>query len=214
MVLDDEDMERPPYTGIKQWAAMRRAAAKDPTTTSSNGAAKLPRTSSALECSFPPYSSQFLRRRTASAYLHLPVTKPQPEPSDLALWRLPLQQVCKDGAKPTEVCGRYLPALRDPPKKPRSKDTGPYKCPRCDYGYARIQSLRKHFPSCVALNGNPDCDAWTDHDSYPSRARSASVQPNPPISHSKWVYADCEKASYPACDAWHCRSARTQGRPL
>ena len=177
-------MERPPYTGIEQWAAMRRAAAKDLATTTSNGAASLPRTSSAWESSSSSSSSlsQTLRRRTASAYMHLPATNPQPKPSGLALWHLPLQQVCKGGAEPTPVCGRYSPALRDPPKKPRSKDTGPYRCPRCNYGYARIQSLRKHFPRCVALNGNPDCDAWTDHHSYPAGARSASVQPISPIS--------------------------------
>lgn len=183
-------MERPPYTGIQQWAAMRRAAARGLVTTTPNGAVSLPQTSSALvpSSSSSSSSSQTLRRRTAPAYMHLPVTDAQPKTSGLALWHLPLQQVCKGGAKPTPVCGRYSPALRDPPKKPRSKDTGAYRCPRCNYGYARIQSLRRHFPRCVALNGNPDCDAWTDHDSYPAGARSASVPSQfPLISHSKRV---------------------------
>ena len=26
--------------------------------------------------------------------------------------------------------------------------------------------VRQHFPSCIATNGNPECDAWTDDDSY------------------------------------------------
>ena len=161
-------MERPLYTGIERWAAMKQAAAKGPaaTTTTSNGAASVPQTSSALESS----SSQNLRRRTASAYQHLPV--PRPQPSTPVIWHIPPQPVCKGGEKPTPVCGKWSPALRDPPRKPRRKDTGPYRCPRCNFGYARIRGLRDHFPRCVALNGNPDCDSWTDDDSCVATERS------------------------------------------
>ena len=158
-------MERPPYTGIQQWTATRRATVKGSATVSSNRAASLSQTSPASEsCSS---ASQNLRQRTASAYQHIPVQKSiirwdsSANASETATrWYVPPQQVCKRGAKPTPVCGRYSRGLRDPPKKPRGPDTGPYRCPRCDRGYARVQSVRLHFPRCVALNGNPDCDSW------------------------------------------------------
>lgn len=173
-------MERPPYTGIHQWTVMKQAAARGsaPTITPSNVAANLSLTSSNPQVPPPPplhSSSPDCRRTTASANKHLPV--PPPDQQQLLAparvpWRIPLQPVCKGGERPTLVCGKWSPALRDPPKKPRRDDLGPYRCPRCMYGYAKISSLRLHFPRCVALNGNPDCDSWTDDESYVARQRS------------------------------------------
>lgn len=175
-------MERPPYTGIQQWTAMKQAAARGPVpTTTSNGAANRPPRPldlQVLSSSSSSFSSQDCRRPTASAYYHLPVPPPeQPQPSVPArvLWHIPPQPVCKGGEQPTPVCGKWSRALRDPPKKPRLNDTGPYRCPRCEHGYARVSSVRLHFPRCVALNGNPDCDSWTDDDSCVARQRSVSI---------------------------------------
>lgn len=190
-------MERPLYTGIQQWAATRGTARKVPTTaTASNSTPSMPEMWTASESP----SSHNRQHRTASAYLHLPVTRPQPSDppqaagiiasQDLTLWQV---QVCEDGAKPTAVCGRYSPALRDPPVSKGS--AGPYKCPRCRGGHSRIDSVRQHFALCIRLNGNPDCLSWTDDSSYAvgvadrstSRAggrvirklRKPSVQPHP-----------------------------------
>ncbi len=55
-----------------------------------------------------------------------------------------------------------------------AQDAGPFKCPRCHYGYSKVEGVRKHFPKCVALNGNPRCNAWTDHHSYLIRWRLGS----------------------------------------
>lgn len=127
------------------------------------------------------------RQRTASAYYHLPVTPPQPSdlhqsttkaPQAFAPWVVRTQQVCKGAATPTVVCGRYSTSLHDPAKQPKATRAGKgqYKCPRCQTGYSRIDSVRQHFPSCIALNGNPDCLSWTDDDSYAAGVvnRSAS----------------------------------------
>ena len=164
MIVDQEAMERPLYTGLEQWAAARQAAARgDLTTTTSTGASRPAQMPSAPDSS-PP---QTFRRKTASSYLHVPM-----QPSALTTpphWSIPPQPVCKRGEKPTPACGKYSPALRDPPKRPRTKDTGPYRCPRCHAGYASARSVRSHFPRCVAVNGNPDCDAWTDHESCVGR---------------------------------------------
>lgn len=145
-------------------------------------------------------SSHNPRHRAASAYLHLPVSRPQPSnppqaaaihaSQDLTLWQV---QVCEDGATPTAVCGRYSPALNDPPVS--KGGAGPYKCPRCGGGYSRIDTVRRHFPHCVTLNGNPDCLSWTDDGSYAAgvvdrstsrvdgkvkrKPRKSSVQPSP-----------------------------------
>ena len=140
------------------------------------------------------------QHRKASAYLHLPVTNP---PRALALWEVPPQQVCKPGATPTAVCGRYSTSLQNPPMQPKRGRQGPYKCPRCCTGYSRVDTVRAHFPSCIALNGNPDCLSWTDHDTYAAgvaernasraeegvvrKARKLSVQQNPSLSHLKLV---------------------------
>lgn len=179
---------------------MRQADDKDPTATSNHTRSM----SQALSTAEPP-SSPSPQHRSASAYLHLPVAQPlRSEPPQAATdapqapvrWHVPPQQVCKDGATPTLVCGRYSPALNDPPKQPSTRGgSGPYKCPRCHVGYSRIDSVRQHFPHCIALNGNPDCDSWTDDDSYAAgvadrstsrvegralqKARKPSVQPNP-----------------------------------
>lgn len=174
-------MERPPYTGIQLWTAMKQAAARGPApATPSNGAANRAPTSSDPQVPPPPppSPSQICRRRTASAYHHLPVPPPdQPQPSAPARahWHTPPQPVCKGGEQPTLVCGKWSRALRDLPKKPRRSDTGPYRCPRCGHGYARVASVRLHFPRCVALNGNPDCDSWTDDDSCVARQGSVSI---------------------------------------
>lgn len=105
--------------------------------------------------------------------VHTPLTQPSTPTNSTAAaptptqWHIPPQQVCADGACPTPVCGKYSPAPHSPPlTPPRRKDTGPFRCPRCATGYAKPQSLRRHFPACVARKGNPDCDAWTDDDSY------------------------------------------------
>ena len=175
-------MERPLYTGLGQWAAIRQTAAKGGLTTStSTAASRPPQTPSSAPRSSSP---QPFRRETASSYLHVPMqpsgpllSRPPPlQPSALTPppnWHIPPQPVCKGGEKPTSVCGKYSPALRNPPKRPRTtKDTGSYRCPRCHAGYVRIGGVRSHFPRCVALNGNPDCDAWTDHYSCVARTRS------------------------------------------
>ena len=186
-------MERPLYTGLEQWAATRKAAAKgDLTTTTSTGAIRPPQTPSAPASSSP----QTLRRETASSYLHVPMQPsgpavwrpPPPPPSALTppRWHIPPQPVCKGGEKPTPVCGKYSPALRNPPKRPRNQDTGPYRCPRCHAGYVKISGVRSHFPRCVALNGNPDCDAWTDDYSCVARTRSVRLNPTT-LSCWEWV---------------------------
>ena len=176
-------MERPLYTGLEQWAAIRQTATKAGFTTStstSTAASRPPQMPSSAPDSSSP---QPFRRETASSYLHVQMqpsghllSRPPPQPSTLTPppnWHIPPQPVCKGREKPTSVCGRYSPALRNPPKRPRTKeDTGPYRCPRCRAGYVRIGGVRAHFPRCVALNGNPDCDAWTDHDSCGARKRS------------------------------------------
>ena len=172
-------MERPPHTGIQQWAAMKHTAEQGPTPSNSTPLSVFQTSSSALE---QESSCKPQRRKEASAYLHLPVTNP-PKQSNIPetatdnddddasqgprSYHVPPQQVCKDGAKPTAVCGKWSPALNDPPKQPSTRDgNGPCKCPRCKVGFSRIDSVRLHFPQCVAMNGNPDCDSWTDHRSY------------------------------------------------
>lgn len=185
---------------------MMRKATDKGRTTISNGTPSMPEMSSASESP----SSHNPRHRKPSAYLHIPVTQPQasdpPHAANLALtlWHVPPQQVCKDGATPTAVCGRYSTALNDPPVNPITRGgTGPYKCPRCHVGYSRIDTVRQHFPHCIALNGNPDCLSWTDDDSYAAgvadrsaskvegrvilKARKPSVQPNPHFFYSKLV---------------------------
>ena len=185
MVVDDEAMGRPPHTGIQQWASMKQTGIHGPVT-NSNHVCGFTQISLGLESS----SSHDPQHRTASAYMHIPVTRPQfsddpkatadASPSPVT-WHVPPQQVCKDGAKPTPVCGRYSAGLQDPPKKPKGQGGGPFKCPRCGFGYMKIHYVRSHFPRCVALNGNPDCDAWTDLASYDAgvatkRTRETSVQ--------------------------------------
>ena len=184
MIVDQGAIERPLYTGLEQWSAINQAAAKRvlPTTPSTH-ARKPPQTpSSAPE----PPSPRPIRRETASSYLHVPMQPPSiptlshppppPQPSSWSLtpppWHIPPQPVCKGGEKPTPVCGRYSPSLRTVPKRPTAKDRGPYRCPRCHAGYVRISGVRSHLPRCVAVNGNPDCDAWTDDDSCVARTRS------------------------------------------
>lgn len=182
MIVDQGAMERPLYTGLEQWAAIRQAAAKGGlTATTSTDTSRPSPTPSTRESSSP----QTFQHQTASSYLHVPLqpsgpvlSRPPPpqQPSagltSPARWYIPPQPVCKGGEKPTPVCGKYSPALRHPPKRPRIKDTGAYRCPRCHAGYVRIGGVRSHFPRCVAVNGNPDCDAWTDHYSWVGRKRS------------------------------------------
>lgn len=179
-------MDRPPHTGIQQWAAMKQTTGTEPTPSTST--ASLSQTTSSTSEQDPSFKPQH-RKAAASAYLHLPLTDP-PKQSNAPeaatdddadaddddatvtsqaprTYYVPPQQVCKNGARPTPVCGKYSPALNDPPKQPPTRDgTGPCKCPRCGFGFSRIDSVRVHFPQCVATNGNPDCDAWTDHRSY------------------------------------------------
>ena len=185
MIVDQGAMERPLYTGLEQWSAIRQAAAKRGlTATASTGARPPPQTPSAPASSSPP---TFRREKTASSYLHVPLQPsgpslshpPPPQPSVATPPHRPIppQPVCKGGEKPTPVCGKYSPASRGSPKKPRTKDTGTYRCPRCLAGYVRMCSVRSHFPRCVAVNGNPDCDAWTDHESCVARTRSAVQHP-------------------------------------
>ncbi|KAL9136783.1 MAG: hypothetical protein Q9175_002020 [Cornicularia normoerica] len=149
-------MERPPYTGIKQWATMQQAAEKGPATTSN------------LTVAVKPESTPRTRPQQQ------PADPPQPAPSasqPQTLWQV---AVCKDRATPTAVCGRYSTALNDLPIP--GGGTGPYRCPRCHGGFSRIDSVRQHSPKCIALNGNPNCLAWTDDGSYAAAvaARSAT----------------------------------------
>lgn len=173
-------MDRPLHTGFQQWAAMKHATGNEQTP--STGTASLSQTSSSvLEQDGSPKPQH--RETAASAYLHLPLTNPPKQPNDpeavtdddddaaasqaLRSYYVPPQQVCKNGAQPTAVCGKWSPALNDPPQQPSTRGaTGPYKCPRCDVGFSRIDSARQHFPQCIDTNGNPNCDAWTDHSSY------------------------------------------------
>ncbi len=175
---------------------MREALSKDSAVSPKTAANMLPNLAASESASGGP-SPQTSRNPTASAYMHIPVhititqdqsaTRSQAEFN--ARWYLPPQEVCKEGAKPTPVCGRWSKDLNDPAKKPKNKDAGPFKCPRCHYGYSKVEGVRKHFPKCVALNGNPRCDAWTDHHSYDAGAATRrQVQ-----SIASKGYADREK---------------------
>lgn len=184
MEVDEAAIERPPYTGLHQWIANQEARTKNPTVPSKRPFNVI---------SEGPDSQNNSRKRTASSYLRTPVHQSQPSNASKSgtinlqeqprPYRLPPQQVCKLGAQPTPVCGRWSPAIREVPKKPRARDAGPFRCPRCLFGYSKAKSVRTHFPKCIALNGNPNCDSWTDHHSYNAvgAAQNAhvSVQSNP-----------------------------------
>ena len=127
-------------------------------------------------------------QQKASACFHVPMTVAVKIPPDPVFNGLDHQiscqmAVCKDGAYPTQYCGRYSRELEDPPIK--GHGSGQLKCPRCGVGYGRRDALKRHFETCIARNGNPDCLAWTDDDSYDDGAtafqtkRTTSVQPSP-----------------------------------
>lgn len=69
----------------------------------------------------------------------------------------------------TEVCGIFAPSLQDPPlqlSKPKGENSfenPQYHCPRCDSIFSRSDSVKQHFPRCVAINGNPGSLRWFDH---------------------------------------------------
>ena len=184
MKVDEAAIERPPYTGLHQWMANKGVPTKNPA---------VPSKRSFGVASQGPDSQNNSRKRTASSYSHTPVhqsqssnasrggtANPQEQPRP---WHLPPQQVCKEGAQPTAVCGRWSPATRAVPKKPQARAAGPFRCPRCLFGYSKPKSVRTHFPKCIALNGNPNCDSWTDHHSYNSMVAAQNahvlVQSNP-----------------------------------
>ena len=193
-------MERPPHTGIQQWASMKQNGSHSPVT-NSNHASDFTQASSSVDSS----SSHDHQHSPPSAYMHVPVTRPPSSKDPKATadvfpgpvkWYVPPQKVCKDGAEPTAVCGRYSAGIREPLKRPRGRGGGPFKCPRCDFGYMKVHYVRHHFPRCVEWNGNPDCDAWTDHASYDGgaatkRIHEKSVQPERIKLFSRTGYAEC-----------------------
>ncbi len=69
----------------------------------------------------------------------------------------------------TEVCGKYSPSLNDSPDRGKltriPSGTAPYQCPRCGGSSERKNSIKRHFPSCIRKNGNPDRLHWFDHES-------------------------------------------------
>ena len=69
----------------------------------------------------------------------------------------------RGGKIPTAVCGVFSPSLHDPPIAPkRVRADTDLICPRCSACYSRVDSVRQHFPKCIALNGNPDKYSWWD----------------------------------------------------
>lgn len=69
----------------------------------------------------------------------------------------------EDNTKYTYVCGVIIPEKAAPIKA--NKPAGHFKCPRCDTEFSRSYSVKQHFPSCVALCGNPAGLSWNDHES-------------------------------------------------
>jgi len=73
----------------------------------------------------------------------------------------------------TYVCGIYSPGDPGPVRPYRAKYHETvipkyervYLCPRCELTCTRALTVRHHFGSCIARNGNPDRMNWYDHPS-------------------------------------------------
>lgn len=193
-------MYRPPYVGIRKAAPPH------------GGSTTQPKTSTASASPSPANG----RPCQPSAYVHWPFNLPvkQEQPSDRpqsADMDTTWQPVCKPGEEPTDVCGKYSSSQRDPPEQPQSRGGGgPFKCPRCGFGCSRKDALRRHFPPCIEKNGNPDCDAWTDHDSLATKERRTMTVHH--VELKAWEY-DIRRAAH---KDWACVplevAARAEGQ--
>ena len=164
--LDDEAIQRPLYKTIQPWLPVDHSTEKRPTV--------LHRTP--FESQSPSSSDSRLtydhQDCTESAYQRFPTLPVKPKVAPEPYAETPV--LCRGRATPTAVCGVYSPSLNDPPIKAMGR--GGVKCPRCNAGFSRKDSLRRHFPICIALNGNPDALAWTDDDTYPELSSNPSRQ--------------------------------------
>lgn len=102
----------------------------------------------------------------------------------------PLKKPSKDiKRKPTPYCGVKSPAIHEPPEQPKKGGFATageiqYTCPRCKGPFARPDSVQRHFPKCIQLNGNPNAIGWSDYKKVQASKLRENVEQSKPASNS------------------------------